>query len=157
MTDAPCIACRAVASRREFLRDTALLVASAAAFPIDFTPALRIVQGEAVYPLPSRDGATIDKDHAVIVARYQGVVYAFVLWCPHQHAPLQWEDDLQRFECPKHHSKYQPNGMFIEGRATRGMDRYALRREGDTIVVGLATVYQQDENRTPWDAAVVKL
>ena len=156
MIEEPCVACRAVASRREFLRDTALLVASAA-FPIDFTTALRIVEGEAVYPLPSRDGATIDKDHAAIVARYEGVVYAFVLWCPHQQTPLRWDEEVRDFECPKHHSRYQPNGMFIEGRATRGMDRYALRREGDTIVVALTTVYQQDEDRAAWDAAVVRL
>jgi len=93
----------------------------------------------------------------VIVVRYQNVVYAFVLWCPHQRTALRWYDDMQRFECPKHHSKYQPTGIFIEGRATRGMDRYALRKSGDTIVVDLATAYQQDKDLAGWDAAVVKL
>ena len=153
----PCVACTLLTSRRAFLRDAALLVAAATALPVEFASALRLRDGEAVYPLPSHDGATIDRDHAVILARYQGGVYGFVLWCPHQHTPLQLQADAQQFECPKHHSKYQPNGLFIEGRATRGMDRYAARREGDTIVVTLTKVYQQDQDRAAWDAAVVRL
>ena len=93
----------------------------------------------------------------MIVVRYQNAVYTFVLWCPHQRTAVRWYDDLQRFECPKHHSKYQPTGIFIEGRATRGMDRYALRKSDDTIVVDLATAYQQDKDPAGWEAAVVKL
>src|SRR5207249_687827 len=89
--------------------------------------------------------------------RYHNAVYAFLLWCPHQRTALRWYDDMQRFECPKHHSKYQPAGIFIEGRATRGMDRYALHKSGDTIVVDLAMVYQQDKDLAGWEAAVVKL
>jgi len=37
------------------------------------------------------------------------------------------------------------------------MDRYALRKSGDTIVVDLATTYQQDKDLAGWEAAVVKL
>lgn len=152
---ASCAACAAV-PRREFLYDAGLFLAFAA-LPIEFRSALRVLGDEAVYPLPLRDGASIDKDRAVIVARYQNAVYAFVLWCPHQRTALRWYDDMQRFECPKHHSKYQPTGIFIEGRATRGMDRYALRKSADTIVVDLATVYQQDKDLAGWEAAMVKL
>ena len=152
---AACGECAAV-PRRAFLCDAGLFIAFAA-LPVEFLSSLQVLGDEAVYPLPARDGAGIDKDRALIVVRYQNAVYAFVLWCPHQRTALRWYDDLQRFECPKHHSKYQPTGIFIEGRATRGMDRYALRKSGDTIVVDLATTYQQDKDLAGWEAAVVKL
>jgi len=157
-TATPCVACVVPPSRRQFLRDAAVLVTAAAGvFPIGFASAATVVGDEAHYPIPPQDGATIDRDHAAILVRWQGVIYAFVLWCPHQHTPVGWQEDAHQFECPKHHSQYQPNGMFIQGRATRGMDRYALRREGDTIVVVLTQVYQQDTDRAAWDAATVKL
>ena len=47
------------------------------------------------------------------------------------------------------------DGTFIEGRATRDMDRLAIRRDGATIVVDVDTLYQQDEKQAAWDAAVV--
>ncbi len=166
--DALCAACGLATPRRDFLRDAALLAASvaaslgaaparAAALALDFTSALQVLGGQAVYPIPAQDGASIDRDHEAILVRFQNAVYTFVLWCPHQHTALRWQEDDHRFECPKHHSKFQPDGIFIEGRATRAMDRYALHRDGTTVVVDLGTVYQQDQDRAAWDGAVVKL
>ena len=83
--------------RRAFLCDAGLFIAFAA-LPVEFLSSLQVLGDEAVYPVPARDGAGIDKDRAVIVVRYQNVVYAFVLWCPHQRTALRWYDDLQRFE-----------------------------------------------------------
>jgi Rieske Fe-S protein len=77
----------------------------------------------------------IDKANQVILVRWQNAVYAFALSCPHQNQALRWDAKETRFQCPKHKSKYQPDGTFISGRATRAMDRYAVRHEGDTIVV----------------------
>jgi Rieske Fe-S protein len=159
--------CRALASRREFLREAASLVAYAAAFGAVPSPLqgftvklgapLRIVGGEAVYPIPPQDGATIDREHEVVLVRSQNRVYAFVLWCPHQHTALRWQDEERRFQCPKHKSTFAPDGTFISGRATRGLDRYALRREGDTVVVGLSTVFQQDKDPEHWGQAMVQV
>lgn len=155
------------ASRRDFLREAASLLACAAAlgaapssslgFPVRLSAALRILGGQAIYPIPPHDGATIDRDHEVIVVRYQDRVYAFALWCPHQRAALRWRDEERRFQCPKHKSTYQPNGTFIAGRATRGMDRHPLRREGDTVVVDLSTLFQEDKDPERWGQAVVNL
>ncbi|SRR5947199_8014296 len=144
-------------TRRAFVYDTTAVVAAALALRLDFAHALRVDGDQAVYPVPSQDGATVDRDHAVILVRYDNAVYAFVLWCPHQHTPLRWHDADRQFECPKHHSTFRPDGAFIEGRATRAMDRYALRRDGATIIVELGTVYQQDADQAAWNAAAVKL
>ncbi len=164
---AHCGVCGAVASRRDFLREAASLVACAAAlgvapssslgFTVKLTAALRILGGDAVYPIPPQDGATIDREHELILVRYQDRVYAFALWCPHQHTALRWQDEERRFQCPKHKSTFQPDGVFLAGRATRGMDRHPLRREGDTVVVDLSTVLQEDKDPERWGQAVVKL
>ena len=84
---------------------------------------------------PAEDGVTIDKDHEVILARYQQAVYAFSLSCPHQKTPLRWQAEDHTFRCPKHKSRFQPDGVFVDGRATRSMDRYAIRREGNEVWV----------------------
>jgi nitrite reductase/ring-hydroxylating ferredoxin subunit len=159
--------CGEPASRRDFLREAASLAACAAAFGVTpsrslefavrLTGALRLDGGEAVYPIPPQDSALIDRDHDVILVRDQNHIFAFVLWCPHQRTALRWEDQERRFRCPKHKSTFQPDGTFISGRSTRAMDRYALRREGETIVVDLSTVAQADKDPEGWGHALVQL
>lgn len=154
------------ASRRDFLREAASLLACVAGLeavpgkpvlPVRLITALRAGATEAVYPIPVLDGATVDREREVIVARLEGRVYAFVLWCPHQRTPLRWQDADQTFRCPKHKSTFHQDGTFLTGRATRAMDRYALRREGDTVIVDLATRFQEDTDREGWAGAVVVL
>ena len=99
----------------------------------------------------------IDRDNEVILARYQNAVYAFNLSCPHQRTALRWNDVDKQFQCPKHHSKYDPKGDFISGRATRGMDRLAITRQGANVVVDIDTMYKEDEDTPQWTAAFVKL
>ncbi len=82
-------------------------------------------------------------------------MYAFALSCPHQNTALKWLKDEGRFQCPKHKSKYEPDGTFIEGRATRGMDRYVVRRDGAKVVVDLGKLIEQDKDGAGWSAAQV--
>ena len=159
----PCAGC---GGRREFLRDAAGMAAAlfvalgagraeAQRMAVGAVRALSAGADQATYPLPAADGASIDRDREVIVARWRGRVYAFALSCPHQHTALRWQPNDQRFQCPKHHSRYTPDGTFISGRATRGMDRYAVRRTGNVIVVQLDQLHKQTEDRAAWDAAFV--
>lgn len=155
--------------RREFLRFAGLALASlsmlgfgaatAAALPIRELNALRAASSDAKnekrYPIPATDGVSIDRDNSVIIARSAGKVYAFSLGCPHQNTALRWDPDYRQFQCPKHKSRYQPDGVFINGRATRDMDRLALRHEGTDLVVDVDTLYQQDLNTAEWGAAFV--
>ena len=98
-----------------------------------------------------------DLKEQVIVVRSQGHVYAFNLSGPHENTALKWLPRDNRFQCPKHHSQYQPTGEFITGRATRGMDRLGLKRDGSNITVDLDVLYKQDEDPAGWNAAMVKL
>jgi nitrite reductase/ring-hydroxylating ferredoxin subunit len=112
---------------------------------------------ELRYPIPSADGATIDKKGQVIIVREQQDVFAFNLACPHENTALKWRDKDHRFQCPKHDSKYTPDGTFKDGRATRNMDRFALRREGGEIVVDVNRLYRSDQQPKEWTEAVVRL
>jgi nitrite reductase/ring-hydroxylating ferredoxin subunit len=92
----------------------------AVALPVAFGTAVGGSGGsERRYPIPDKDGVTIDRSSQVIVVRYQQHLYAFNLACPHENTALKWLPKDGRFQCPKHESRYQPTGTFIDGRATR--------------------------------------
>jgi Rieske Fe-S protein len=151
-----------------FLRDTAVLVAGAfaglglspgeaRAFPVRWGEALDLSQQEATYPIPAADGVTIDRTNQIIVVRFQNKIYAFSLACPHENTALRWLADENRFRCPRHESRYQPDGVFITGRATRNMDRLPIRRSGGNVVVDLVNMYRSDKDKAAWDTAAVAL
>lgn len=133
--------------RRAFLYSAALLLPVIAG--------LRINRDEKSYPIPAADGVHIDKDEDVIISRTQGRVLAFNLACPHQNTALKWDGGKTRFQCPKHKSVYTPEGVFVEGRATRGMDRFAVRKDGSSLVVNLDVLYEQDKDGDKWMKAFV--
>jgi nitrite reductase/ring-hydroxylating ferredoxin subunit len=154
--------------RRGFLRDavTAAMAALgavgvlpniAAALPVHWVSALVRAGPGQTYPLPPADGVQIDRDNQVILVRWQNAVYAFNLSCPHQNTALRWDEADGRFQCPKHHSKYQPDGTFISGRATRNMDRLSIQRDASTVVVDVDTMHKSNEDQAGWAAAVVRL
>jgi nitrite reductase/ring-hydroxylating ferredoxin subunit len=140
--------------RREFLRNAAVAV-GALALPVHFMEAITLRDEFATYPFPAADGVYIDGKKEVIVARSAGQVYAFMLACPHQNTALRWNSKDQKFQCPKHHSQYKPDGTFIDGRATRAMDRFALKHEGANLVVNLDKVFEDDRDHAGWTGAAV--
>ena len=167
--EASCDGC-ALVGRRDFLRDASLLAAGAlvalgaapsvaAAAPIEMISALGGGREDKTYAIPAKDGAQIDKDADTIVTRWQGKLYVFALSCPHQNTAVRWYDKDGKFECPKHHSRYEPDGAYIKdsGRATRGLDRFAVRKDGNNVVVNLDKLYQEDEDEAAWKAAVLPL
>jgi Rieske Fe-S protein len=163
-----CASCALPATRRAFLRDSFLAItgallavgmseSAAIAAPIAAITGRKRADQTVKYPIPSADGVQIDKANQVILVRWQNDVYAFNLSCPHQNTALRWDDADHRFQCPKHHSKYRPDGVFIEGRATRGMDRLAIQRQGADLVVDLDKMFKEDEDGAAWTAAVIPL
>src|SRR5262249_24567573 len=148
-------------SRRRFLRDSFTAVAGAlvavgmpkaAAFamPLEFTEPTRSTGNMHSYTVPAVDGAMVDQANEVIVVRWQAAVSAFSLSCPHQNTALKWDDRDHGFQCPKHHSRFQPSGAYIDGsgRATRAMDRFAVTRDGAGVSVDLDKLYQEDSDNS---------
>lgn len=160
-----CPACEACPGRRDFLRvglGTLALAVLAGALPREAAGVpVRAIRSRGAgndllrYPLPGADGVDVDKDHEVILVRYQGTIAAFALSCPHQRSMLRWREKDGRFQCTKHHSRYSPLGEYLEGRATRNMDRLGIHLDGAEVVVDPSTTYHSDEDPQGWASAVV--
>ncbi len=154
--------CSSCTARRDFLRTavTATVLAGLSSLgPVQMLAALepRRAGGAVKYPLPPTDGVSIDSANEVILCRNAGDVYAFALSCPHQNTALRALPKNGGFQCPRHKSKYQPNGTFISGRATRNMDRLQISKEGALIVVDPEIAFESDVDPAKWAAAVVKV
>ena len=160
-----CEVCTA-SGRRDFVLDAlragAIALAAlgfapghAGAMPLRFVSALSASGTEKSYAVPAADGVQVDKENEVILSRVGRQVYAFALACPHQNTVLRWEGDDHHFKCPKHKSTYRPDGSFIEGRATRSMDRYAIRLAGPNVFVDIDSIIQEDLDKARWLQAFV--
>ncbi|MEO7085019.1 MAG: Rieske 2Fe-2S domain-containing protein [Gemmatimonadaceae bacterium] len=158
----------ALVGRRNFLRDAGLaaigilvgLGASAEralAQPVEFVAAIGGGREDKSWAIPAKDGTQIDKTNETIITRWQGKVYVFALSCPHQNTALKWSDKDNAFECPKHHSRFLPDGEYIKdsGRATRAMDRFTVRKDANNVVANLDKLYQEDEDEAAWKTAFV--
>ena len=152
------------ATRRSFLKGATALISLAAfglasddlvGLPVSFAMSVAATGSERRYPVPETDSVTIDKASQVIVVRYQQHLYAFNLACPHENTALKWLPKDGRFQCPKHESRYQPTGAFIDGRATRHMDRLGVRLDANVLVVDLNKFYRSDKDAAGWAAASV--
>jgi len=158
-------ACRdARASRREFLHSAgglgmavALLGLSsgeARALPVFLTEGSQN-GGERRYPIPATDSVNVDRAAQLIVVRLGEHLYVFALSCPHENNAVKWLPKDHRFQCTKHDSQYQPDGVHTAGRATRNLDRYVIRRDGDAVVVDLHRWIQSDKDPAGWAAAAI--
>jgi nitrite reductase/ring-hydroxylating ferredoxin subunit len=156
------------ANRRDFLRDAAtaaiaLLVslgasrADAARAPLRAIVALGRRGNQVRYSLPAQDGVEVDAEHDVILVRHGRAVYALARSCPHQRVAVRWQASEGRFQCPKHKSRYQPDGTFISGRATRHMDRLPIAVAGTELVVTADAPIRADRDAAAWAAALVQL
>jgi nitrite reductase/ring-hydroxylating ferredoxin subunit len=151
-------------TRREFLCRTSgcfALALTAVGVPREvWALPVRMIEGRGAgrdksYPIPPADGVSIDRDTQVILVRYQGKVMAFALSCPHESAAVKWVEKDSRFQCTKHDSKYQPDGVYTSGRATRNMDRLPIRKDGANVVVDIDKAFHSDLDASAWAAAVV--
>lgn len=155
-------------SRRDFLNNASCAIlgalvasgisaADARTFPIiEIAP--DTTQGpERAYPLPSTDGVGIDQNNDVILVRSGNRFNAFCLACPHENTALHWRPQDNQFQCPQHKAKYRPDGTWMAGRPTRNMDRFALRLEGQKVIVDTSKLYRSDQQSAEWDSAVLVL
>lgn len=158
--------CGLETDRRAFLRDGLLAVAALTAFAGGAAPLDAMARSLATgrrsgdtlsYPLPAADGATIDAQNKVVLVRYQGLVAAFALKCPHRGTEVEWQPENDRFFCPKHKSTFKPEGTLIQGKAERNMDRHPVRLEEGAVIVDKATTIKSDADAAAWAAAAAKV
>lgn len=152
-----------VSTRREFLASVGCfagalaavgLSADALAAPVSLIDSVQAGADKA-YPIPSADGVSVDREAQVILVRSNGHVFAFALSCPHQNAAVKWVPQHNQFECTKHDSHYQADGTHTSGRATRNLDRFPIHRDGNSVHVDTAHVFQSDKDAAGWAAAAI--
>ena len=151
-----------VRTRREFLRASGCAIAAACAIGSLDLRALPIVEiraetigAEKRYAIPAVDSVNIDHAEQIILVRFQGKVMGMSLGCPHEHAAVRWVEKDHRFQCTKHDSRYQQDGVHISGRSTRNLDRFAIRRDGEGAVLDLDHWFQSDKDPSGWAAAEI--
>jgi len=132
-----------------------MIAGALVALPVAFAGSLAAAGSEYQYAIPAADGVTIDRKAKLIVVRYDQHLYAFNLACPHENTALRWKQGNGKFECPKHNSRYTPEGKFIDGRATRNMDRLGVKRDGNNVVVDLSDMIKSDQKPSEWAAATI--
>lgn len=163
-----CQGCALGQPRRAFVRDIGLAAFGAllmVGLPADLAAAmrpraikpLRRNGADPSYPIPAKDGVQIDLENDVILVRWQNAIIAFNLSCPHQNTALRWNAGKAEFQCSKHHSRYQPDGTFIDGRATRNMDRFSLTRSGNVVTVHVDLMRESDVDQAGWATSILRL
>ena len=160
-------ACEATTGRRAFLRDGLMAVAALTAVAGAAAPlhalAREYATGRAgavatlTYGIPAADGATIDRANRLILVRYQGMVHAFSLECPHRGTMVEWQPAEGRFYCPKHKSTFKPEGTRIQGKSPRSLDRYGVRLEAGKVVVDTSTAIDASASAAAWSAAGARI
>ena len=141
--------------RRGFLKGAGCFAGVLIALGLSPTDAIALVTGtqsgnERRYPIPAIDGVIVDRDAAVMLVRIQGKVIALSMVCPHENSAVKWLPKDGRFQCTKHDSKYTPDGTYTSGRATRNMDRFPIKKDGNSIVVDMSGVLRSDQNAAGW-------
>jgi hypothetical protein len=81
---------------------------------------------------------------------------AFAMPAPEYGAALERQQPY--VPVPKHHSEFTVTGDYIDesGRATRDMDRLAIRRDGANVTVDIDALFEETDGAKRADA-VVKL
>jgi cytochrome b6-f complex iron-sulfur subunit len=90
-------------------------------------PSSALGKAEAVYPAPVLNGMK-----AGVVALYQK--------CPHLGCRVPSCVTSQWFECPCHGSQYNRVGEKKGGPAPRGLDRFEMIVDGDTLIVNTGNI-----------------
>jgi menaquinol-cytochrome c reductase iron-sulfur subunit len=93
---------------------------------------------EVVFRRNRVDGWKISSEKATawVVKQSDNQVVAFAPQCTHLGCAYHWDEQKKNFLCPCHSSVFAIDGRVLSGPAPRPLDRYAVRVEGDGLLVG---------------------
>jgi len=77
------------------------------------------------------NSVTFLQEQQVYIVRTEVGFYAISAVCTHLGCITQWKPEANMIVCPCHGSKFQSNGMKIEGPATRHQPHYAINLTAD--------------------------
>jgi cytochrome b6-f complex iron-sulfur subunit len=97
------------------------------------------------------DGTGDSPVYAIVNA--ESKLLALYRKCVHLGCSVPHCDTSMLFECPCHGSKYRLNGEYYGGPAPRGLDRFPIAVEGDSVMVDTGAVQDGPPRGTnTWDA-----
>lgn len=67
--------------------------------------------------------------------RGRGIMYALSTTCTHLGCTPNWLEGEKKFKCPCHGSGFKISGVNFEGPAPRPLERYAIRKTEDGMVI----------------------
>lgn len=67
--------------------------------------------------------------------RNRDIIYALSTTCTHLGCTPNWLESEKKFKCPCHGSGFRINGVNFEGPAPRPLERYAIRKTDEGIIV----------------------
>lgn len=151
--------------RRQFLRGSALVAASATVAAAGAAPQARAAVPGARVDYPSNRLANVsdlvvnepldvtypDDDAAGVLLKLgvrveggigpDGDIVGFSTICPHKGFPLTYSSEEKTFNCPGHYSVFDPEkgGQQVWGQSTQNLPQYALRiaDNGDIFAEGV--------------------
>lgn len=79
------------------------------------------------------------------IERLEGGFMAMSAICPHLHCIVNWNQMLEKFECPCHGAKFNQNGEVLEGPPPRPLDLYKLQIVEEKLVIDTASPIEREK------------
>jgi len=76
-------------------------------------------------------GVTFNADRRLFVVRDEDDFHVITGVCTHLGCTVQWRQDVRRFDCPCHGSRFREDGTVISGPAPRPLEWYAVALSPD--------------------------
>jgi menaquinol-cytochrome c reductase iron-sulfur subunit len=77
-----------------------------------------------------------EKSTAWVVKRPDQSVVAYGPQCTHLGCAYHWDDSKHEFLCPCHNSLFAVDGKVVSGPASRPLDRYDVKVQGNKLLIG---------------------
>jgi Rieske Fe-S protein len=99
------------------------------------------IRGGSPADIPPKGIVTVEKAQTHLTKNGDEVV---ALWwrCTHLGCRVPWCESAGEFECPCHGSRFNRIGEYRAGPAPRGLDRFAVAVDGDTVVIDTGSITQ---------------
>lgn len=84
--------------------------------------------------IPENKGKVVEFEDGTkaAVLNEGGAPKAFSVVCPHLGCDVEWNDAADTWDCPCHGSRFQKDGLLLQGPAKRGLDPLEItNKEGE--------------------------
>ena len=93
---------------------------------------------EVVFRKTRVDGWKVvnERTTAWVIRKSPTEVLALAPQCTHLGCAYHWDAERKEFECPCHTSAFSMDGKVLSGPAPRPLDQYAVKLDGNRLLVG---------------------